>query len=225
VHIPAQSGSSETLSRMRRGYTREAYLRLIQRMRQIIPQISLSSDFISGFCGETEEDHQETLSLLEEVKYDVAYMFAYSMREKTPAHRKLSDDVPEDVKKRRLQEVIDTFHRVIFEKNSHEIGKIHLVLVEGRSRKSDSDLKGRSDTNKKVLFPDILIWNKNSGEFVNARAGDYVVVAVERTNGLTLFGKPIEITTQAEFWENHDRWTTGNEMKIQITSAKREIEL
>jgi tRNA A37 methylthiotransferase MiaB len=109
VHIPAQSGSSTVLQRMRRGYSRESYLELIAHIKSIIPNISLSSDFISGFCGETEEEHHETLSLLEHVKYDHAYMFAYSQREKTHAHHKFEDNVPQETKSRRLQEVIATY--------------------------------------------------------------------------------------------------------------------
>lgn len=111
IHIPAQSGATSMLTRMRRNHTREAYLELITRIRTIIPDVALSSDFICGFCDETEEEFQDTLSLLEEVKYDMAYLFAYSMREKTHAHRRMQDNVPQDVKKRRLIEMIDTFKR------------------------------------------------------------------------------------------------------------------
>ena len=120
---------------MRRGYTREAYLALIERVRELLPRAAISSDFISGFCGETEDDHQQTLSLLRQVRYDKAFMFAYSLREKTHAHRKLVDDVPSDVKHRRLREVIDTFNAGARASNEDEVARTHLVLVEGLSKK------------------------------------------------------------------------------------------
>lgn len=134
IHIPAQSGSTSMLTRMRRNHTREAYLDLISHIRTAIPDVALSSDFICGFCDETEEEFQETLSLLEKVQYDMAFLFAYSMREKTHAHRRMQDNVPEDVKKRRLIEMIDTFKRNQLIKQKNEIGKHHLVLVDGFGR-------------------------------------------------------------------------------------------
>lgn len=152
IHIPAQSGSTAVLERMRRGYSREAYLELIQQIKETIPDVALSSDFISGFCGETEDEHKDTLSLMETVQYDQCFMFAFSMREKTPAYRKYKDDVPMEVKKRRLNEVIETFNSVLKTKNLKELKKKHLVLVEGVSRKSENELSGRSDSNKKVIF-------------------------------------------------------------------------
>ena len=125
----------QVLESMRRGYTREAYLALIERVRELLPRAAISSDFISGFCGETEDDHQQTLSLLRQVRYDKAFMFAYSLREKTHAHRKLVDDVPSDVKHRRLREVIDTFNAGARASNEDEVARTHLVLVEGLSKK------------------------------------------------------------------------------------------
>ena len=157
LHMPAQSGSSTVLERMRRGYTREAYLQLIDDVRSTIPDVAISSDFISGFCGETEEEHQDTLSLMEQVAYDQAYMFAYSMRGRTHAYRTMTDDVPEEVKMRRLNEVINVFRTNVQHRNeSMEVGKIRLVLVEGESKKSRPGKRafsGRTDQNKRIVFP------------------------------------------------------------------------
>lgn len=199
LHIPAQSGSTENLERMRRGYTREAYIELIHRIREILPDVTISSDFISGFCGETHHDHLDTISLMELVEYDQAFMFAYSMREKTPAHRRLKDDVPEEIKKQRLAEVIDTFMRILKQKNQKEIGKRYLVLVEGTSKRSPDEWLSRNDGNKKVVFnnskvPDL----KGEGSYEVGR-GDYVLVEIEGTTGMTLTGRPIAKTTIQEY--------------------------
>lgn len=157
LHMPAQSGSTEVLKRMRRGYSREAYLELIEYVYQKIPDVAISSDFITGFCGETEEEHKDTLSLMEYVKYDQAFMFAYSMRGKTHASRNMTDDIPELIKSRRLQEVIQVFRDNVQTKNEeNEIGKLRLVLVEGESRKSKEGHRswgGRTDQNKRIVFP------------------------------------------------------------------------
>lgn len=156
LHMPAQSGSTSVLERMRRGYSREAYLQLIDDVKSTIPDVALTSDFISGFCGETDEEHQDTLSLMEYVKYDQAFMFAYSMRGKTHASRSMEDDVPEEIKKRRLSEVIATFRHNVQEKNEEmELGKLRLVLVEGMATKKKKELlwHGRTDQNKRILFP------------------------------------------------------------------------
>lgn len=133
--MPAQSGNSKVLERMRRGYTREAYLELIDHVCSIIPGVSLSSDFICGFCGETDEEFEDTISLIEKVKYQVAYLFPYSMREKTTAHRRMKDDVPEEVKKQRLIRMIDTFRQVALDQNKKLIGDTKLILIEGVSLK------------------------------------------------------------------------------------------
>lgn len=157
IHLPVQSGSTTCLQRMRRGYSREAYLELVERMRSIIPNVTISADIIAGFCGETEEEHQDTLTLMDIVKYDQAFMFAYSLREKTHAARTMTDDVPEEIKQRRLREIIDRFHTHIIAKNRvEEYGKLHLVLVEGHSTKSTDEnpyFTGRTDGNKRVIFP------------------------------------------------------------------------
>jgi tRNA A37 methylthiotransferase MiaB len=157
LHMPAQSGSSTVLERMRRGYTREAYIDLIDDVRTIIPDVAITSDFITGFCGETEEEHQHTLSLMEYVQYDQAFMFAYSMRGKTHAHRSMVDDVPEEIKSRRLQEIINIFRTNVQDRNNkQEVGKLRLVLVEGESRRSKEgsrQWRGRTDQNKSIVFP------------------------------------------------------------------------
>lgn len=218
IHLPAQSGNSEVLERMRRGYTREAYIELVDRIRSIVGEdVTISSDFISGFCGETEEQHKDTVSLLERVKYDQAFMFAYSMRERTPAHRRYVDDVPEDVKRRRLAEVIDTFHANVKLRNEAQLGKRHLVLVEGNSKRSDKDLAGRNDGNKKVIFPNnpiptlsqtLMHTNKDKLEMEttmaqqHAKPGEYVVVEVTGTTGISLTGRAIARTTLAEFHQS-----------------------
>ena len=157
LHMPAQSGSTSVLKRMKRGYSREIYLELMDNVHSIIPDVAITSDFISGFCGETEEEHQDTISLLQQVRYDQAFMFAYSLREKTHAHRVMEDNVPEDVKLRRLQEVIATFRENIQQKNEEkELGRLRLVLVEGEAKRSKSGNRlysGRTDQNKRIVFP------------------------------------------------------------------------
>ena len=179
IHLPVQSGSSAVLERMNRGYDRAWYLQRIQRIREIIPDCGISSDIITGFCGETEDDHQETLSLLEAVQYDMSYMFFYSERPGTQAQRKFEDDVPEEEKKRRLNEVIRLQNHHSLLRNKADVGKTFRVLVEGPSRKSDQELCGRNDQNKMIVFP------KADG----LKPGDYVEVKVERCTSATLIGK------------------------------------
>ncbi len=187
IHLPVQSGSTRVLQRMRRTYTREEYLALIERVRSIIPDVALSTDVIAGFCGETEEDHQETLSLMEQVRFDMAYMFAYSERPNTYAARKYRDDVPEEVKKRRLNEIIALQQRISLENNRREIGRIHTVLVEGPSRRNKEQFCGRTDTNKMVIF-----------DRKHFQPGQYVRVRITDCTSATLFGEPLGITTLAE---------------------------
>jgi len=151
---------------MRRGYSSEEYVALIDRARTICPGISFSTDIIAGFCGETEEEHQDTLTLLERICYDHAFMFLYSERPDTYAARKYTDDVPLDVKKRRLSEIIQTQNRISLACNQREIGREHTVLVEGPSRRSEAQLCGRTDTNKMVVF-DKKGYSK--GQFVQVR--------------------------------------------------------
>jgi MiaB/RimO family radical SAM methylthiotransferase len=160
LHMPAQSGSTTVLQRMKRGYSREAYLKLIEDARCTIPDVALSSDFIAGFCDETDEEHADTISLLERVRYDQAFMFAYSKRDGTYAARALQDTVPASVKQQRLQEIIDTYHRLVHAKNVEtEVGRLRLVLVEGESKRQNASTpgirlwSGRTDQNKRILFP------------------------------------------------------------------------
>ncbi|XP_010181566.1 PREDICTED: CDK5 regulatory subunit-associated protein 1 [Mesitornis unicolor] len=189
LHLPAQSGSTRVLEAMRRGYTREAYLELVYHVRDSIPGVSLSSDFIAGFCGETEEDHQQTVSLLREVRYNVGFLFAYSMRQKTRAFHRLQDDVPADVKQRRLQELIAVFREEAARANQAMVGQSQLVLVEGPSKRSASELCGRNDSNIKVIFPDAEAQDAAGCEApVRAQPGDYVLVKVTSAGSQTLKG-------------------------------------
>ncbi|KAM7423156.1 hypothetical protein PAMA_010943 [Pampus argenteus] len=192
VHLPAQSGSSQVLKAMRRGYTREAYLDLVQNVKRIIPEVSLSSDFISGFCGETDEDHQQTLSLIREVGYNVGFLFAYSMRKKTHAFHRLQDDVPAEVKQQRLQECISVFREEAARVNAALIGSTQLVLVEGESRRSAKDLCGRTDGNTKVIFPkeDVAVQPAESNT-ASISAGDYVLVKILSANSQSLRGEAL----------------------------------
>ena len=180
VHLPVQSGSSRILDMMNRGYTRDWYLNRMAAIKRIIPDAGISTDIITGFCSETEEDHQATLSLMEEVQYDFAYMFSYSERPKTLAERKYTDDVPETVKSRRLAEVVDLQRKNSALKTAQGVGKIHEVLVEGVSKKSDEMLKGRNSQNTVVVFP--------KG---NYKAGDYVLVKADKCTPSTLIGEVV----------------------------------
>ncbi|XP_066558660.1 mitochondrial tRNA methylthiotransferase CDK5RAP1 [Amia ocellicauda] len=192
IHLPAQSGSSRVLQAMRRGYTREAYLELVAHIRKIIPGVSLSSDFIAGFCGETEEDHQQTVSLLGEVQYNVGFLFAYSMRKKTHAFHRLQDDVPAEVKQRRLEELIAVFREGALRVNSGLIGSTQLVLVEGESKRSAADLCGRNDGNVKVIFPRQDIPSAPCSPSTTAiRAGEYVLVEITAASSQSLRGVPL----------------------------------
>jgi tRNA A37 methylthiotransferase MiaB len=212
IHLPAQSGSSRVLETMRRGYTREAYLDLVRHIRDRIPAITLSSDFISGFCGETEEDHQETVSLLREVKYEMAYMFAYSMREKTHAHHHYIDDVPDDVKQRRLAEIIQVFRELVKSKNEAYIGTDQLVLIEGPSKRSGNHLVGRTDGNLKCVFPDIPVEDKDTDHestatqkpLIGLKKGDYIRVHIQAATAGTLLGTPLERTSLKKFFRKVD---------------------
>ncbi|XP_037107529.1 CDK5 regulatory subunit-associated protein 1 [Syngnathus acus] len=192
IHLPAQSGSGQVLKAMRRGYTRESYLELVQNIRTIIQDVSLSSDFISGFCGETEEDHQQTLSLIREVGYNIGFLFAYSMRKKTHAFHNLEDDVPADVKQRRLQECISVFRREAARLNATLIGSTQLVLVEGESKRSAKELCGRTDGNMRVNFPreDVAVGPAESNTAA-VNAGDYVLVEITSASSQSLRGQAL----------------------------------
>jgi tRNA-2-methylthio-N6-dimethylallyladenosine synthase len=179
IHLPAQSGSNRILELMKRSYTREWYLERIKSIRAILgEECGVSQDIIAGFCSETEEDHQDTLSLLAEVEYDFGYMFAYSERPGTPAEKKLIDDVPEEVKMRRLQEIIDLQRIHSAKRNEMWVGRKVQVLVEGDSKKSSLHHYGKIDSNKVVVFP--------KGSEVK---GDYVFVNVTHCTSGTLLGE------------------------------------
>jgi tRNA-2-methylthio-N6-dimethylallyladenosine synthase len=181
IHLPVQSGSNAMLEKMRRGYTREWYLNRIGAIKDAMPDCSISTDLISGYCGETDEDHQDTLRLMEEVGFDFAYMFKYSERPNTYAARKYEDDVDEETKKRRLKEVIDMQQKLSLKSNQADIGKIFEVLVEGVSKKSDDHYFGRNSQNKVVVF--------KKGD---VNIGDYVDVEITSCTSATLLGNSIK---------------------------------
>ncbi len=176
IHLPVQSGSNRILELMNRSYTIEHYLGIIERAKKLMPEISFSTDIISGFPTETDDDHKMTLELMSRVRYDGAYMFKYSPREGTKAY-KLTDDIPEDIKTERLQEIINLQQKISYELNQNLIGKEEIVLIEGTSKKSDDFLSGRTDSNKVVILPA----NKNIS------VGDYVKVKIHKATSATLF--------------------------------------
>jgi len=181
VHLPVQSGSDNMLKAMNRQHTRQEYLDLIKEAKKIVPDIAFSQDIMVGFCGETEQDHQDTLSLMREVEYDYGYMFAYSERPGTPAHKKMKDDVPADVKQRRLSEVIALQGELSTMRMKGYVGKIHEVLIEGTSKKDPNQWRGRNSQNVVVVF------DKQDGQ----KIGDTVsVYAYDSTQG-TLIGRVI----------------------------------
>jgi tRNA-2-methylthio-N6-dimethylallyladenosine synthase len=180
IHLPVQSGSTRILQLMNRTYTREWYMRKVERIREIMPDCAISSDIISGFCTETEEDHQETLSIMAFSRYDLSYMYAYSERPGTLAQRRFEDDVPEDVKKRRLTEIIALQRQMSHENYQQEIGKTFEVLIEADSRRSVDDWSGRNSQGKVIVFPK---------EQYELKKGDYVMVKVHSATSGTLMGK------------------------------------
>ncbi len=181
IHLPVQSGNSRILELMNRTYTREWYINRIDSIRRIMPECAISTDIIAGFCSETEEEHLETISLMEYVKFEYAYMFTYSERPGTPAAKKLSDDIPEEIKSRRLAEIVQLQREHAFERMNAQVGKTNRVLIDGFSKKSDQDFAGRTDQNLVVVFP------------VDARfkKGDYVDVYIDKCTSATLLGKII----------------------------------
>ncbi|KAF7653037.1 hypothetical protein LDENG_00088100 [Lucifuga dentata] len=194
IHLPAQSGSSHVLHAMRRGYTREAYLDLVENIKRIIPGVSLSSDFISGFCGETEEDHRQTLSLIRSVGYSVGFLFAYSMRKKTHAFHRLQDDVPAAVKQRRLEECIRVFRQEAARVNAALVGSTQLVLVEGQSKRRAEELCGRTDGNMKVIFPkEDVAAEPADANAATINPGDYVLVKILSANSQSLRGRAVSL--------------------------------
>ncbi len=181
IHLPVQSGNSRILKLMNRGYTREWYMERVDAIKRIIPGCAISQDIISSFCTETEEEHKDTLSLMDYVKFDYGFMFKYSERPNTKAARKFEDDVPEEVKSRRLTEIIEKQREHSMEYNQSRVGKTFKVLVEGLSKRSDQHLFGRTTHNSVAVFPK-----------KNYKPGDYVMVRITDCNSATLIGESIE---------------------------------
>ncbi|KAG1653824.1 CDK5 regulatory subunit-associated protein 1 [Nymphon striatum] len=200
LHMPAQSGNSDVLNAMVRGYTRESYLNLIYKTKSILPEVTISSDFICGFCGETEEAHQDTLSLIKEVKYNTLFIYPYSLREKTGAHRRLHDDVPEDVKNRRTYEADLVYREVARKLNREKIGQEQLILIEGKSKKSNDFLAGRNEGFIKVIVPDVEVPNSCKTNNCKLTVGDYVVVKIIDATSLVLKGIPLYTTSLLEYF-------------------------
>jgi tRNA-2-methylthio-N6-dimethylallyladenosine synthase len=182
IHLPIQSGNSRILKLMNRTYDREWYISKVNRIYEIIPDCAISSDMITGFCTETEEEHKDTLSMIEYAKYTMSYMFYYSERPGTLAAKKYEDDVPYDVKKRRLQEVVDLQLEMSHQSNINDLGKTFEVLIEGTSKKSDQEFKGRNSQNKMIIFPKV-------GDY---QMGDYAMVKVTDLTKATLKGEIVE---------------------------------
>ncbi|MCC9041784.1 tRNA (N6-isopentenyl adenosine(37)-C2)-methylthiotransferase MiaB [Myroides sp. M-43] len=187
IHLPVQSGSTRILQEMNRQHTREQYIALVDKIYELIPDISLSQDIITGFPTETEEDHQDTLSLIEHVRYDFGYMFAYSERPGTLAARKLEDDVPEEVKKRRLSEIIDVQRAIGLERMERFLGTTVEVLIEKTSKRSEVEWSGRNSQNTTVIFPK-----------ENYNVGDFVMVEITDCTSATLIGKPVGYSSMQE---------------------------
>ena len=194
IHLPVQSGSTRILQLMNRTYTREWYISKIDRIREIMPDCGISSDIIAGFCSETEDDHSDTLSLMEYAKFDMSYMFFYSERPGTLAARRYDDDVPEEIKKRRLAEIVQKQNRLSLASNQQDLGKIFQVLVEADSKKSEADWSGRSSQNKVVVFPKTC---------TSWQPGDYVNVRITACTGATLIGEAIMPREEAELQESN----------------------
>ena len=180
IHLPVQSGSNSILKAMNRQHTREEYIELVDQIFKIIPEIALSQDMIAGFCGETEQDHQDTLKLMEHVKYDFGFMFAYSERPGTLAGRKMEDDVPHEIKKRRLQELIDLQLKHSLYRTQQHLGKVEEVLIEGTSKKDKNQWKGRNTQNTVIVFPK-----------EHYKLGDFVNVKVIDCTSATLIGNAV----------------------------------
>jgi tRNA-2-methylthio-N6-dimethylallyladenosine synthase len=182
IHLPAQSGNSRVLEVMNRTYTREWYINRVDAIRKILGEAcGISTDMIAGFCTETEEEHQDTLSLMDYVQYDFAYMFIYSERPGTLAAKKFEDDIPEEIKKRRLNEIIDKQRKLALLRNKMDIGKVQKILIEGFSKRSEEHLQGRNSANKVVIFPK-----------KHYQKGQYVEVKVHDCNSATLFGEVVD---------------------------------
>lgn len=182
IHLPVQSGNSRVLELMNRTYDRDWYIQKIERIYEIMPDCAISSDIITGFCSETEDEHQDTLSIMRFARYSMSYMFFYSERPGTPAAKKFEDDIPLETKKRRLQEVIDVQTKTSLEHNLKDIGSTFEVLIEGDSRRSADEFKGRNSQNKMIVFP------KKEG----LKTGDYALVRITDASSATLRGLLVE---------------------------------
>ena len=228
LHMPAQSGSSTVLERMRRVYSCEAYLELIGDVRRLIPDVAISNDFITGFCGETDEEHAETLSCMEDVQFDQAFMFAYSMRGKTHAARTMEDDVPADVKQRRLNEIIEVFRRNVQLRNEEiEVGKLRLVLVEGEAKRSTAENKtwsGRTDQNKRVVFADgSFAVEEEVNPYLSrllSSSGDVLLNKDERVASPLLFEDIANGNGTDSFLRAKAHLSRGDYAVVQITEAR-----
>lgn len=196
IHLPIQSGSDRVLKLMNRTYTREHYMSIIEKIKIAMPNAAMSTDIIVGFCTETLEDHEMTKQVMRDVDYEGAYTFNYSPRPNTKAYDKLVDDVPDEEKTRRLQEIIEIQNASSIKRNLEDVGQEHTILVEGRSKKDAAEWKGRTDTNKMVVFPRI-----------DAEVGEYRRVRIHRSNSATLFGELIDVkeSVKREHAHGHDR--------------------
>jgi tRNA-2-methylthio-N6-dimethylallyladenosine synthase len=187
IHLPAQSGSSRVLERMNRKYTREWYLERIAAIRRAMPDCAISTDIIAGFCGETPEDHAETLSLMREVGYEFAFMFKYSERPDTLAARLMPDDVPDEMKTARLEEIIALQNELSLASNRRDAGREFEILIEGTSKRSADRVFGRTSQNKVVVIPRA----KRNGSGDHHHPGDYVRVCITGCSSATLQGEEI----------------------------------
>jgi tRNA-2-methylthio-N6-dimethylallyladenosine synthase len=185
IHLPVQSGSNAVLKKMNRQHTREEYFRLIDSIREIIPNCGISHDLIAGFPSETEQDHQDTLDLMDYVKYDFGFMFAYSERPGTLAARKIEDDVPEEIKKKRLNEIIQKQQEHSLYRTEQFIGQTVCVLIEKVSKRSEDHWSGRTTQNTVVVFPK-----------ENYQVGDFVEVNITSCTSATLMGKAVELSNR-----------------------------
>ncbi|XP_008184115.1 CDK5 regulatory subunit-associated protein 1 isoform X2 [Acyrthosiphon pisum] len=209
LHLPAQCGSTEVLEKMRRGYTRESYLSLAQHIRDRLPGVTYSSDFIAGFCGETDEEFEDTISLMETVKYHNAFLFAYSMREKTTAYRRYKDDVPHEIKVERVKKMFNVFRRDAEILNKQFVNTEQLMLVEGESRRGPSDLCGRTDGNIKVIIPNTKLPLEESSFNQDIKPGDYITVKIIESNSQVLKGMPLKHTGLQEYEKNKNKKNTN----------------
>jgi len=182
IHLPVQSGNSRILEMMNRTYDRDWYINRIDAIRRIIPDCAVSTDVITGFCSETDEEHHDTVTMMDYVKYDFAYMFKYSERPGTLAAKRYADDIPEEIKQKRLAQIVAKQQEYSFYRMQARIGKVEKVLIEGYSKKSDKDYCGRSDQNAMVIFP--------VGD--NYKPGEYVNVLIERSTSATLIGVVVD---------------------------------